>query len=113
MVMVNPQPIAFAMGKTNADAAAANKYRTPVISYFCKGHAQLFTAMTSAERSCIESTAYVLSGARVNIRPAPWITMKTTGGATPPLRVWMSQPYATGLSVRAVRSGTEAETYSS
>jgi hypothetical protein len=37
MVMVNPHPIAFAMGKTNADAAAANKYRTPVISCSYKG----------------------------------------------------------------------------
>lgn len=28
MVMVRPQPIAFANGNTNADAAAENRYRT-------------------------------------------------------------------------------------
>jgi hypothetical protein len=61
IVIVNPQPIPFAMGRTNAEAAAANIYRTTRSRVsekqmsFAYIHLQLFTAMTSALLFCIES----------------------------------------------------------
>lgn len=56
-VHVRPQPIASAMGSTNADAAAANRYRIPDCQSGKDAYSQLFTAMTSADRLCIASTA--------------------------------------------------------
>lgn len=125
IVMVGPQPMASARGRTNADAAAENTYRTtiPLISIITEyrgirgkvggvDDSQLFTAMTSAERVCMQSTAliqsasdliskhnvlplcmrrvdrkvayYVFRGVRVIMSPNPLIAVITRGGAIPP-----------------------------
>jgi len=62
--MVGPHPIAFASGRTNADAAAENRYLTTRMISF-EGqlgfNVQLLTAMTSADRVCMQSTALWMS----------------------------------------------------
>ena len=58
--MVGPHPIAFASGRTNADAAAENRYLTTGMVSCEAGYGidiQLLTAMTSADRVCMQSTA--------------------------------------------------------
>ena len=79
IVMVKPQPMAFANGSTKAEAAAEKRYRTTgnqSESHDRADDVQLLTAMTSADRCCMQSTALyrqlILGGLTENILGIQW-----------------------------------------